>query len=258
VTPDDDITVLVTVSPIPSHPTTTIIDDCLNTVRARLPHARIIICADGTRPDLEHRTVAYQQHLDTVGGYDHVELVRWAEWQHQARMVRHALDNLVTTPLVLFMEHDTTLQDTIGFDALVNVVHSGEAKCVRFHHESQVLAEHEWLNVRGGQVEWVQGVPLIATAQFSGRPHLADTDWYRRLLGPDFFNPESRTFVEDVAHGAILTAYKDHGRAGWDQHRLFIYAEPDAAGSIQRSNTVDGRQDDPKADCDILPLEPAP
>lgn len=254
-TADAEITVLVTMSPIPSHPSTEVVEDAIVSVRRYLPTARIVVCADGIRDDLLHRADAYERALDAIAGWDTVELVRWVDWQHQARMVRHALANVVDTPLVLLMEHDTTLQDPIPFDSLVNAVYSCDVNCVRFHHESRVLPAHEHLSVNGNRVEDVCGVPMVATAQYSARPHLADVEWYRWLLGPDHFHPDARVFVEDVAHGVVVEDWRREGRAGWDKHRLWIYAEPNEDGSIQRSNTCDGRRDDPKADNLVLPLE---
>lgn len=258
-TPADDVTVLVTVSPVPSHPSTQMVQDCIASARTRLPGVAVIVMADGVRTDLQERRVQYADHLERLRAIaaddDRMELVEWAEWQHQARMVRHALADLVTTPLVILAEHDTTLAGDIDFDSLVNVMHSGEAKCVRFHHEARVLPEHEHLSIRGSEVEMVQGVPLIATAQYSARPHLADADWYRWLLGPRFMHPESVSFIEDAVWGRIVADWHDEGTAGWERHRLWIYAEEDENGSIVHSRTCDGRQDDPKAGLELLPLE---
>ena len=51
--------------------------------------------------------------------------------------------------------------------------------------------------------------------------------------------------IEDVMHAVVHNAYLDHGLAGWQQFRLWMYAPE---GSIERSYHLDGRQSDPKFD----------
>lgn len=257
----EDITVVVTSSVIPSHPSTEVLDACLANVRGYLPDSPIFVLCDGIREEMEHRADDYKRYVHAARAdaldkrWGVCTVIEWVEHQHQARMVRHALHNLVQTPLVLLVEHDTTLYGTIDFDSLANVLHSRHAQIIRFHHEARVLVPHQWMNVNGGKVERVQGVPLIATVQYSARPHLADVDWYRMVLGPDYMHPDARGFVEDQLWGRIVRDWQDEGRAGWQKHGLWIYAEPDEHGSIKHSETCDGRGDDPKAPTETLPLE---
>ncbi len=97
---------------------------------------------------------------------------------------------------------------------------------------------------------------MMRTAQWSQRPHLASTAFYRDMIDR-YFNPQSRTMIEDVMHGIVHEAYQREGEMGWNLWRLWIYTpETDSLG-IKRSYHLDGRGADPKYDMDIKPVEGA-
>lgn len=225
--------------------------EVIDSVRVRLPDADVIVMADGVRPEQEHLRERYDDYLAALvwscaHELDNVTPLVFDHHGHQANTTRVALEH-VHTPLVLFVEHDTPLVDHVPFDDLAAVVRSGFANLVRLHHETRVLDEHQHLMLDRtprtlGHMAVDEPVPLLRTVQWSQRPHLAATGFYRSLIGT-YFGTESRTMIEDVMHGVVQDAWNRHGVAGWEQFRLVMYAPP---GSIQRSTHLDGRGDDPK------------
>lgn len=244
---DDVITVLVTCSPIPSHPATDILDATVASIREQLPTAEILIACDGIPPGLEHRTGDYHRFLHRLtwacrNRWEGVTPLIASEWRHQALTAAWALRE-VHTPLLLFVEHDTPLQGDIDWDGLVKVVLAGEADVIRFHHEDQVPGEHRHLML-DDEPRRVGGVPLLRTCQWSQRPHLAAADTYRQLLRT-YFGPAARTMIEDCLHGVFANAFDLHGEDGWGRVPLWIYAPE---GGIRRSGHLDGRDGDPKGE----------
>lgn len=239
--PDDLITVLVPTSPIPSHPSTAVIEETIASIRAQLPRAEILIMCDGPNPGVEHRRAAYDAYL-----YELVRLCReqWTnvlpvihrEHLHQSGMTARAIHGHVATPLVLFAEHDTPLGGPINWTGLMDVFGRGDARVVRFHHEARILPEHEYLMC--GPARDVAGVNLAPTRQWSQRPHLATTDLYRRTLA-EHFQPRAGSMIEDVLHSVLQCE-------PWDDWRLWIYHEADSEHGIRRSWHTDGRGEDPK------------
>ncbi len=223
----------------------------VQSVRDRLPDAEIIIMCDGVRAEQEHLRSEYEAYLGRV---------MWAcqhEWTdvlplvfdhhaHQANVTREALEH-VRTPCVLFIEHDMPLAGEIPFDDLVELVRSGFANVVRLGQDREREQYRElMLDQQPRTTGHLAGaeVPLVRTVQWSQRPHVASTGFYRQMLG-SYFGTKSRTMIEDVMHGVVQNAWHRHGQAGWEQFRLVMYAP---GGDEARSRHIDGRGDDPKFD----------
>ena len=235
-----EVTSIVTMSPIPSHPSLEVLEETLRSIRDNGPSGPVIVCCDGPRP------------VDDVGAYE--EAVRrlcdrclhdpaWAnvlpliaeDWQHQANMIRLALDR-VESPVVLVVEHDTPLVDApVPWAGLVAAVRSGEANVVRLHHEASILDAHRHLVLDDSPID-ICGVPMVRTIQWSQRPSLASAAYYRRLLA-DHFPVSCRGFVEDHVYSVVE-------QARWEDHRVAIYHP---AGDIKRSTHLDGRAGAEKA-----------
>lgn len=244
--PDDEITVVVPVSPSPLHPSTEHLEATIASVRRHLPLSEIIVAADPPRPELRHRRRDWQEFLRRALWLSHhrwhnVAFMLRPKWGHQANVVADALE-LVRTPMLLLVEYDAPLTDRpIDWEGCLRVIHSGTANVVRFSHEASVLPDHEHLMLSGPQE--IDGVPLIPTMQYSARPHLAPVWLYRDLLAR-WFDPRMRTMLEDRLYAVILSS--GVSRELWERWRIWLYADTRPDGSMQRSIHLDGRAGDPK------------
>lgn len=245
-TPDDQITVVIPTCPIESHPDTTMIETVVESVRAQLPRAEIIIVFDGMRPKMEHKTADYEEHIHRVtrlcADWHNVLPIILDEWGHQANGTRAALE-LVRTPLLLFVEHDTPIVGEIDWPGLCYVVDQGIVNMVRLHHETQIGDYHRHMMLGPtehtvGTTDEHPGVPLMRTFQWSQRPHLATTKFYRERVMP-YFGRDSRTYIEWIMHGAVQHGIERGTERQWNEWRVAIYHPP--GGNIQRSTHLDGR-----------------
>lgn len=246
---DDLITVIVPTSPLERHPDTAVIEETIASIRAQLPLAEIIVVCDGVRPEQEHLTDSYNEYIKRLLWLSNFEWgntvpVLLPEWGHQANATRKALE-LVTTPNLLFVEHDCPIFGDIDWIGLCGAIETGEAEAIRLSITPEILAEHEYMMV-DHETQWVKTpyseVPMRRSAQWWQRPHLAATDFYRDKVMPVF--PEtSRTMVEDKLHSVVQSAFFDHGEKGWWDWRLWVYT-PD--GDMQRSGHLDARDGAPK------------
>lgn len=175
-------------------------------------------------------------------------VLRLPQWGHQANVMRMLLER-VTTPLILFVEHDTpfTSGAPIDWPGCAQTLIDGELDLIRFLHEAAPLPEHAHLFLELDPADANDGatrrVPYVRTHQWSQRPHLARTDWYRHLIST-YFAPSSRCFIEDCLYGVVNYAWREHGLAGWNRYKLAVYADPEP--TWQRSYHLDGRAGDPK------------
>lgn len=229
----NDITVLIPVSPIPSHPSTEIVDQTLASIRERLPESEIIILFDGVPAWHEDRRADYEKFKQTMLWKIEHELhnvvpLVFDKHSHQSLMVKKAL-RMVRTPLILFSEQDTPLHDEIPFDAISEAVKTGYANVVRFHHEASVHPEHEHLMLDKEPID-ILGVPYLRTMQWSGRPHLASTSFYR-TIAHKYWDDQPR-FIEHIMYGVVV-------EGAYDEFRLHCYAPK---GTLVRSLHLDGRR----------------
>jgi hypothetical protein len=239
----DRITVVIPTSPIPSHPSTAMIESTINSIR-RYIDSEILVMVDGVRPEQADREADYWEYVRRLmlvaERADNVTpVVSWTH-VHQSGLMRKALEH-VTTPFVFFVEHDTPLDgQPIDFEGILWTMDDYNLNLMRFHHESHVLDEHADLFFeREPHPAREVGVPFVRTMQWSQRPHIARTDFYKRLLD-DFFGDGAKTMIEDVLHGVSEFAHRKQPPEDWG---MAVYAPSE--GGMRRSLHLDGRSDDP-------------
>lgn len=239
----DQVTVVMPTSPIKSHPSTEKIDKVIASVRNQLPGVRIVVTFDGVRPEQEHMRANYEEYIRRfLAKYNNQNVypIIMEEFSHQVGMAREALKH-VATPVILYVEHDIAFwDDPIDWKSCINTITSGELDMLRFHFERAVPKVHQHMMVDKEPIEL--SVPVIRTFQWSQRPHLASTDFYRRIL-TDYFTPEAKSFIEDHMHGVVADSYEQ--TKDWTKFKIGIYNPP---GSIERAYHLDGREGEDKYD----------
>ena len=238
------ITAVVPVSPIKSHPETTILAETLDSIRTCLPDAEIILTFDGVREEHESRRPDYDEFTRRAlwladHHYRNVFPLIFDRHEHQTGMMRATLPHITTT-LVMYVEQDTPIvtDEPIDWDTITDFVASGRSNVVRLYHEAVVPGAHTHLmhNHDDG---------FLQTSQWSQRPHVASLAYYRRIMD-NHFTPSAKCFLEDKLHSVVQEAYKIDGIAGWNQHRVHIY-DP-GNGNMKRSYHTDGRAGEAKYD----------
>lgn len=236
----ETITVLISSSPIPSHPSCQIIQETIDSVRYHLPDSKIIVMLDGVRPEQEESRGRYSGYIvnlvaKVMNGRDR-EITLWpfVEFIHQAGMTMKALTE-VRTPFVLFVEHDTPLVDKrIDWPMLQDVLNTGASNHIRLHYDEQIHPDHKHMTM--GYLN----PNLIKTIQWHQRPHLSLTAWYKQVLAANF-TEASRTWIEDKVYSPVSCSE-------WKEYRLTIY-DPEGTGkNMKRSRDLNGRAGDKKYD----------
>lgn len=247
------LTALVPTSPIESHPSTEILDETIASIRFHHPDAEIVLMIDGVRPEQEHLRERYEQYVARIlwrcnFEWRRVVPLRFEEHTHQVGMTRRALD-LVRTPLVLFVEHDTplVLDCPIPWDDIERAITDGDLNVVRLFHEGCRQTEHRHLEL-GDPID-LHHMPTLRTMQWSQRPHVASTAFYREMLARHF-TEGARTMIEDVLHGKAEEAWLRDGEMAWHLWRIGIYAPE---GNMKRSYHLDGRGEASKFEETMVP-----
>lgn len=238
---EQEVTIIIPTSPVKSNPDTSIIEETINSVRYHFPNSEIILTFDGVRKEQKKMKADYEEFIRRVlwkARSWNVKPYIFDEHMHQSGMARSVIDE-IETPMILYVESDTPLvtDEPIGWSFLKETILKGHSNLMRLHFEGVIPKDHEEMMID----EPLGGV--LKTIQWSQRPHLASTAYYRRILG-EHFSEKSRVYIEDKMHSVIIEAFKKDGMQGWQQHRLHIYY-PDPK-NIKRSYHLDQREGDSK------------
>lgn len=241
-TAEDKITVVVTSSPIPSHPDTSILEETLRSVRDQLPRAEIILALDGLRPEQADWADRYFEYVTKVlwkcnFEWHNVLPVVMDRWGHQANAVRRALE-FVRTDTLLFIEHDTPICGDIPWNGMIKAIRDGGANMIRLHQDVEIHPDHEAILLDRHPYHF-DGLPMRRSSAWWQRPHLASTRFYRDVID-GYFPAHSRTMIEDRMYGPVWSACQD---GHWDDWKIWVYTPE---GNIQRSRHLDGRDGAPK------------
>jgi hypothetical protein len=254
---DSKVTVCIPTSPIPSHPSTYIIEKVLKSVRFHLPEAKIIVMADGVRKSVEYRRGQYEQYIQNLAmvissmKYGNTIMPIFEKPTQQTGMMNHVLKNEITTPLVLFIEHDTFLvtdvnpRDVDGvtrkedcpieWDEIAKVILSGQLNMVRFYAWEKIWHEHEYLMCG----DFVDGYTrFVKTKQYSQWPNIASTVFYKRIL-VEHFKPTDAFMIEPTMVSPVSTH-------PWEDYKIAIYhPQPNARRFYHMNGRVgsDGQKD---------------
>jgi hypothetical protein len=223
----DNVTIIVVASVIPSHPDTFIIDETIASVRSHFPDNEIILQLDGLRKERLARKDDYDEFKSRVlwkclHEWKNVLPIIFDDHNHQTDMMKKTIDD-VQTAAILYVEGDAPITPDyeIDWQKCLDMLEYEKANTIRFHFESSIPFEHNhlMLGLEDG---------FMKTVQWSQRPHLSLTRYYREVVLPAC---DEKTFIEDKFHGVVQDD-------GWDKHKLWIY-HPE--GSIKRSYHLDGR-----------------
>lgn len=233
---NEAMTIVVPTSPISSHPSTEIIEQTIKSIRHHTA-MDIIITIDGVRPEQEDKRMDYEEYIRRLlwkcnFEWENVTPILFKRHAHQSGMLREVLQ-VIRTPLMMYVEHDTPLviDEQIEWGLIAETILSGQAEVVRFHFEAFVPKEHEYLMLPEKNI----GDKFLATKQWSQRPHVARTGFYRDIM--QFFSKDANCFIEDLIYGRLIDN-------DWKDWRVFIYA-PDKK-NIKRSLNLDGRAGEKK------------
>lgn len=230
---DDQIVCLIPGAPIPTNPSSEVIDETIESIRERLPDSEIIVMFDACPDQKAELKEPYEEFKRrflwrVAHELENVTPMVFDRHSHQSLMTKEAL-KLVRTPLLLWTEQDVPLHNQIPFDELKEVILAGYANSIRFYHEASVPDEHQYLMLDNGPIE-ILGVPLIRNRQWSGRAQLASAKFYR-YIAERYFDDQPR-FIEHQMYGIVV-----HG--DYDEFRLHLYAPE---GTMVRSLHTDGRR----------------
>lgn len=225
-----EISIIVPTSPCPIHPSTDLIEEVIASIRRHLPDAPLYLLCDGVRSEVEFRRAAYQEYLYRLANlwskeWDNVTPIIFDRHRQQAGMLKEIIDR-IQTPLLLFCEHDATLDDKpIDWNEIKRLLLMGYANTVRFYWHCEIHPEHTHLMLdREGA--------FVKTIQWSSWPYVSRVDFHKQIL-KDYFSGDDCKMTETVLYSPCLTF-------PWDAFKTMIYApQGDAIRFHHHNSRVD-------------------
>ena len=232
----NDITFIVPTSVLPSHPSTEIIDEVIQSIRQYFPDNEIILQVDGLRDEQVHRKASYDEYKNRIlwkslHEWKNVLPIIFKKHSHQSTMLQETID-LVRTPLIFYIEGDVRLRDNIDVDwqEVVDILDSEKAYTIRFY-SFNIVIEPDHMYLMGKQ-----DGNFIQSWQWSQQPHISHTKYYRDMVLP---NLKPKTFIEDVFYGKVFSDCHEK-KTAWKKHKLWLYNPPGKA-DIRIAQHLDGR-----------------
>jgi hypothetical protein len=239
------LTIIVTASPIPTHPSSEIIDETLESLKFIDPDksAQIVLAHDHHHPmalpDVQEAYLSYLAKLEKrYSGDDKVEVVKLNEWGCLAKNIINAIET-VKTPFVLVVQHDFKFLENIDvLDCIYVMNKNPKVRHIRFNREANFpyVFDHDpktRLKHYAEKSFELEGnnrkLTLIKTLGWSDNNHLCRTDYYREIVSP--LTQDKKTFPEHPCNLASTPLL----------HQLFgtfVYGEIGKEGVIKH---LDGR-----------------
>jgi hypothetical protein len=172
-----NLTVLIFTSPVPSHPSSWLLERVYNSIRYHLPTARIVILADGKDDEEPKEYVEFKEGVRRLGW----ELVEFKGWHYHTLMLREAL-KVVDTPLVMINEHDWGLRKLyVDWQGIADVLLDTTINFNLIQLRQDKLGDWEIERNFFKGLESHHGVGLLPTTAFIDSMHVASSEWYRKM-----------------------------------------------------------------------------
>ena len=138
----NDVTIVMPVSILPSHPNIWILEETIKSVRFHFPKNEIILQIDGLRSERKNRKNDYDEFKNRVlwkclHEWDNVLPIIFDEHSHQTTMMKKTIGEIKTS-LMLYVESDAPLVTDIdiNWEECLDMLEYGKAKTIRFHFEA--------------------------------------------------------------------------------------------------------------------------
>jgi hypothetical protein len=241
----DQLTIIVTASPIPTHPSLMIIEQTLESLKCidSSNTVDVILAHDDFHPGSSNEVrQSYNEYLSSLtkkySSNDRFQIIKLQEWGCLAGNILNAI-KFVKTPYVLIVQHDFKFTEVIDVENCIIAMNSfSRIKHIRFNRQPNYPYVFDRDPKRRGKhyreetfshQNLSRDLDLTKTLGWSDNNHLCKTEYYRDVISQLVRN--QKTFPEHPCNLASNTIL----------HRLFgtyIYGEIGKKGVIEH---LDGR-----------------
>lgn len=194
---NDDLTIIITASVIPSHPDITIIKETMKSLDL-LNHknSKIILAHDYSDKK------EYKEYLKNLENYiknmDNVQIVVRDDWGHLTGNIRNAI-KYVKTRYILVIQHDLPFIKEVDIHKVIeDMKTTPELKSIRFNkrNNNKILGWEKEMNYNNlyNKIQFKKNYSYISTPNWSDQNHLTTKKYYQDIV---FKISKNKSFMED-------------------------------------------------------------
>ena len=179
---NSDITIVLSTSPMPSHPSTAFVDEVVDSIYKflfRHEKTKIIITCDGTRERNEDYEAFIVNLEDKYKDNADIAIIKKPEFGHLTGNLRFAIE-YVETEFVFLVQHDISFLRYVDIaKVLEDMRNNPELKHVRFNKRLNTRARGDY-NLGRKRVE--ANYKYISTPQWSDQNHICTVDYFKNEI----------------------------------------------------------------------------
>lgn len=206
-------TIIVPISPIPSHPSTEMLERAVRSIHEHLgahDWPLILVCDGGTR---DRSYSQFKEHLRALVAHDkafqQASVLECTYWRHLSGVLEEALQH-VKTELVLIFQHDHEVRRRVNIAGILACFANPAIKHLRLNRHDNKVEGWDFILEPFPEAP----IPLLKTAAWSDMPHFVRKTYYTDFILPQlrWSNGElQRVFPESIVFPRFVNDVKKHG-----------------------------------------------
>ena len=182
---NNDLTIIITASVIPSHPDITMIKETMKSLDLiNHKNSKIILAHDYSDKK------EYKEYLKNLENYvenmDNVQIVVRDDWGHLTGNVRNAM-KYVKTKYILVVQHDFPFIQAVDIHKIIEDLKStSELKCIRFNkrNNNQIIGWGKKFNYNNlyNKYQVNKNYSYISSPNWSDNNHICSTEYYNNVI----------------------------------------------------------------------------
>jgi hypothetical protein len=177
-----DITIILSTSPMPSHPSTAFVDEVVESIYKflfRFERTKIIITCDGTNECNESYEHFILNLEEKYKGYEDIEIIKKPEFGHLTGNLRFAIER-VETEFVFLVQHDISFLRFVDIAKVIEDMRANpQLKHVRFNKRRNTRKRGDY-NLGKKRVD--ANYKYISTPQWSDQNHICTVDYFKNEI----------------------------------------------------------------------------
>ena len=249
------LTIILTTSPIKSHPSTTVIDLVIDSVNKHLSSEnkiKIIIVCDGYKTKKSNQKSNYKsaiindievdnykQYIQNIKSkyHDHnIDIIVRDKNYGFAKNIFHVMKTFVQTKYVMILQHDWIFISNLNIDKMINLMEQNrEIFYLNFQSSTTIDYINKMQNNYYNKIlteDYITkcGTKLLKLPFWYDKPHICQTSHYvNHVFGKKHYDPyiekyiPIKKFVEDTYGQVILNDIKINGISAHEKYGTFLY-----------------------------------